>query len=55
MNKKNTPNYRNGKKFNGRDRFLHISASCGMRDVKDKDGVITQVPWVNRGTTYRKM
>lgn len=42
-----------GQTLRARERAVHVSARAEMREVKNKDGVVThRVPWVENGTTY---
>ena len=47
------PDYRGHNEPSDYPRYIHVSALCGMRQETDEEtGVVTNVPWVNRGVTY---
>ena len=55
LKKKNWPDYRGHNEPSLYPRYLHVSALCGVREETDAlTGVKTQVPWVNKGVTYKK-
>lgn len=60
MNKKSHPNFRSGKAFAGRDRFLHVSAQIIPKgtqigvDKNTKQPILTDRNLVAKGNTYVK-
>lgn len=50
---KDWPSYRGHNEPSDYPRYIHVSVLCGVRQETDEaTGVVTNVPWVNKGVTY---